>query len=49
MCIFFRADETFRAEEGAASVLSSAKDFLLRGLADDNKDLKYVFLINYRQ
>jgi len=36
----FRADEVFRAEEGAADILAVAKDHLLQGLADDNRDLK---------
>lgn len=35
-----RADEVFRAEEGAEEILAVAKDHLLQGLADDNRDLK---------
>jgi len=35
-----RADETFQAEDGAADILRVAKDHLLQGLADDNRDLK---------
>ncbi|KAL9956083.1 hypothetical protein ACROYT_G037506 [Oculina patagonica] len=36
----FRADEAFQAEEGAADILAVAKDHLLQGLADDNRDIK---------
>lgn len=35
-----RADEAFQAEEGAADILAVAKDHLLQGLADDNRDIK---------
>lgn len=35
-----RADQAFQAEEGAADILAVAKDHLLQGLADDNRDLK---------
>ena len=31
----------FGAEEGAAEILVEAKDHLLQGLADDNRELKY--------
>ncbi|XP_048576196.1 DNA-dependent protein kinase catalytic subunit isoform X3 [Nematostella vectensis] len=36
----YRSDETFRNEEGSEEILATAKDYLLRGLADDNKILK---------
>ncbi|XP_067044034.1 DNA-dependent protein kinase catalytic subunit-like isoform X2 [Acropora muricata] len=35
-----RSDEVFGAEEGAAEILVEAKDHLLQGLADDNRELK---------
>lgn len=40
ICLICRADETFQAEDGAADILRVAKDHLLQGLADDNRDLK---------
>lgn len=43
ICLVCRADETFQAEDGAADILRVAKDHLLQGLADDNRDLKLVF------
>ncbi|XP_068717854.1 DNA-dependent protein kinase catalytic subunit-like isoform X1 [Montipora capricornis] len=36
----FRSDEMFRAEKGAAEILTEAKNHLLEGLADDNRDLR---------
>ncbi|XP_027045855.1 DNA-dependent protein kinase catalytic subunit-like [Pocillopora damicornis] len=36
----YRADEAFQAEEGSADILAVAKDHLLQGLADDNRDLQ---------
>lgn len=42
--LIFRNDEVFRAEEGAAEILAVAKDHLLQGLADDNRELKYTKL-----
>jgi hypothetical protein len=37
----FRFDETFKNEEGSEEVLVTAKDFLLQGLADENKEIRY--------
>ena len=37
-----RSDEVFGAKEGAAEILVEAKDHLLQGLADDNRELKYL-------
>ena len=36
-----RFDDTFKTEEGSQEVLMAAKDFLLQGLADENKDIRY--------
>jgi hypothetical protein len=36
-----RFDETFKNEEGSEEVLVTAKDFLLQGLADENKEIRY--------
>lgn len=38
---FSRFDETFKNEEGSEEVLITAKDFLLQGLADENKEIRY--------
>ena len=37
----FRFEETFKKEEGSDEVLVTAKDFLLQGLADENKEIRY--------
>ncbi|CAB4005561.1 DNA-dependent kinase catalytic subunit-like [Paramuricea clavata] len=36
----YRFDETFKNEEGSEEVLVTAKDFLLQGLADENKEIR---------
>jgi hypothetical protein len=46
-----RFDETFKNEEGSEEVLVTAKDFLLQGLADENKEIRYcltnLFIITF--
>jgi len=38
-CIF-RSEAKFREEDGADNVLATAKDYLLQGLMDENKELR---------
>lgn len=47
MLLFQRSDSSFSEEEGSEAILTTTKDYLLRGLVDENKELRSVMNGNY--
>lgn len=45
--LFQRSDSSFSEEEGSEAILTTTKDYLLRGLVDENKELRSVMNGNY--